>query len=119
MTVGVPQPVEVHDMELGYRTVAWVLSAIGGVVALIGGWLIVAPDDGTISILGRSWAANDVPATWGPWLLILGGAVATSAMAACAIRDWNTDASRWTITAEVFVAAGAFAALFVGLLALL
>ena len=82
---------------------------------MIGAWIALAPDDGTISLFGSNWAASDLTTAWGPWLLIVGGGVAGAGMTVSAMRDWQHEASRWRVAAEMLLAIAGAAAVIAGI----
>ena len=97
----------------------WTAAMIGLFAAAVGAWIMLAPDDGTINVFGNSWAASDLTETWGPWLLIVGGAVATIGMAIAAVRDRQHDAHGSLIGVEAVAAAIGMAAVVFGIVALI
>ena len=92
---------------------------LGLVAAAIGAWIMLAPDTGTIDVFGNTWAASDLNETWGPWLLIAGGAVAAVGMTFAAIRDQQHRASWWLVAVEIVAAAIGVAAVVFGIVALI
>lgn len=118
MAYGTAHPAETHHPDTGLHIVAWVASMLGVLAAAIGAWIMVAPEDGTLTVNGRTWAASDLEDTWGPWLLIVGGAVAGIGMAVAAIRDWQHAANRWLVAAEAFLAIVGVAAVVAGIVIL-
>jgi hypothetical protein len=111
-----------HHFDVGFHVVAWILSMLGLAAATIGTWIMVAPDDGNISVslgvVDGTWAASDLTETWGPWLLIGGGLAAALGMAVSAIRDWQQDAGRWLVAAETVLALVGIAAIVAGIIIL-
>ena len=85
---------------------------------MIGAWIALAPDDGTISLFRNTWAASDLTTTWGPWLLIVGGGVAGVGMTVSAMRDWQHEANRWLVAAEMLLAIAGAAAVIAGIVIL-
>ena len=118
MAYGSTHPAQVHHPDTGVHVVAWTLSLLGVFAAMIGAWIALAPDDGTISVFGNTWAASDLTSTWGPWLLIVGGGVAAVGMAVSALRDWQHEANRWLVAAEVLLAIAGVAAVITGIVIL-
>jgi hypothetical protein len=94
------------------------LALLGVFAAMIGAWIALAPDDGTISLFGSTWAASDLTTTWGPWLLIVGGGVAAVGMTVSAVRDWQHEANRWLVAAEMLLAVAGAAAVIAGIVIL-
>lgn len=119
MTSGTAHPAQVHVHDTGMHIATWVASMLGLFAAAIGAWIMLAPDDGTITVFGSSWLASDLTETWGPWLLIVGGVVAGLGMAFAAFRDRQHHASWWLITAEAVLALVGVAALIVGIVILI
>ena len=98
--------------------VTWIGSMLGLFAAAIGAWIMLAPDGGTITINSTTWTAADLTDTWGPWLLVVGGSVATIGMTIAAVRDRHHRASWWLISAEVIAALIGIAAVVFGVTAL-
>lgn len=118
MTSGTAQSAQVHPQDTGMHLATWIGSMLGLFAAAIGGWIMLAPDDGTITVNGNTWAAADLTETWGPWLLVVGGSVAAIGMAFAAIRDQQHRASWWLISAEIVAAVIGIAAVVFGVVAL-
>ena len=118
MAYGTTQSAPMHHADTGFHIVSWVLSMLGVAAAAIGAWIMLAPDDGTLTVNGRTWAASDLTDTWGPWLLIVGGVVAAIGMAASAVRDWQHDANRWLTAAEVVLSLVGIGAAIAGIIIL-
>jgi hypothetical protein len=116
---GSTHPAQVHHPDIGVHVITWTLSALGVLAATIGAWIMLAPDDGTIGVFGRTWAARDLTTVWGPWLLIVGGGVSTAGMAISAVRDWQHEDNRWLATAEALLAVAGLAAAIAGIVILL
>ena len=116
MTHGSPSHTEVHVADAEAHAITWTLSLFGALAAAIGVWIVLAPDNGTISVFGRSWLASDLVGTWGPWLMIVGGGVAAVGMATSILRDIQHEASRLLIGAEMLLATGGIGALIAGFL---
>ena len=119
MTYGLPHPVRVHDADAGFHVVAWSISILGVLAAAIGAWILLAPDNGTITIFGSTWAASDLVDTWGPWFLMVGGGTTAIGMTVTAVRDWQNNANRWAFAAEMLLAAAGSAAMITGFMTLL
>lgn len=115
MAYGSTHPAEIHHPDAGFHAFAWVISMLGVLAAAIGMWIVAAPDDGTISVFGRTWAASDLAAAWGPWLLIVGGAAAAIGMAVAVVRDWQHAANRWLVAGEALLAIVGVAAVVTGI----
>lgn len=118
MTYGSTHPAQVHHPDTGVHVVTWTLALLGVFAAMIGAWIALAPDDGTISLFGSTWAASDLTTTWGPWLLIVGGGVAGVGMTVSAMRDWQHEANRWLVAAEMLLAIAGAAAVIAGIVIL-
>lgn len=113
-----------HQVAIGARetlmyTVSWVWAMVSLFIAALGGWLIVAPDDGTITVNARTWAASDLAGSWGPGLLIAGGAAAAVAMTYVAVRDRHRHTFWWLIAVELALAAAGLAAVGIGIAVLI
>jgi hypothetical protein len=118
MAYGSTHPAEVHHPDTGVHIITWTLSLLGVLAAAIGAWISLAPEDGTISVFGRTWAASDLTEVWAPTLLIAGGGVAAIGMTVSAIRDWQHEASRWLVAAEALLAVAGIAAVIAGIFVL-
>ena len=119
MTSGTAHPAQAHPHDTGMHVATWIASMLGLFAAAIGAWIMLAPDDGTISVFGNSWAASDLTETWGPWLLVIGGGVAAAGMTLAAIRDRQHHASWWLVAVEILAAAIGLAAVVFGIVALI
>ena len=119
MTTGTAHPTQAHPQDTGMHLTTWIASMLGLVAAAIGAWIMLAPDDGTISIFGNSWAASDLTETWGPWLLVIGGAVTAAGMTFAAVRDRQHRASWWLVSVELVAAIIGVAAAVFGIVALI
>lgn len=104
MAYGSAHLIRVQHHDTGWHVAGWAASMLGLVAAAIGAYIALAPDDGTVTVNGTTWAAADL-ATWGPWLLILGGAVAGVGMIGMAVLDQRHRASPWLVAAEGLLAA--------------
>lgn len=112
MAYGSTHPAEAHPHDTGVHILTWTAAIIGVIAATMGAWIALAPDDGELTLFDRTWTAAELVDTWAPWLLIVGGAVAAIGMMVSAVRDWQHDASRWLVAAEVLlVIAGIVAAI--------
>ena len=118
MTTGTAHSTQSQPQDTGMHLVTWVGSILGLFAAAIGAWIMLAPDDGTLTINSTTWAAADLTDTWGPWLLIVGGSVATIGMTIAAVRDRQHRASWWLISAEVIAALIGITAVVFGVTAL-
>ena len=115
MAHGLQSQTGVHVPDTEAHVITWTLSLLGALAAAIGAWIVLAPDDGTISVLGRTWSASDLVGTWGPWLMIVGGGVAAVGMATSVLRDIQHEASRLLISAEMLLATGGIVAFIAGI----
>jgi hypothetical protein len=93
VTFGSTHLAHIHHSDTGVHVVTWTLSFLGVLAAMIGAWIVLAPSDGTITVNGRTWAANDLARIWDAWLLIVRGGVAAVGMTISALLDWQHDAS--------------------------
>ncbi len=118
MAYGTAEPVPTQYDDAGFHAIAWVLSLIGVLGAAIGTWIVAAPDDGTIDVFGRTWAAADLADTWGPWLMIVGGAIAAIGMTVAAVRDQRHAANGWLVAAQALLAVVGVAAVVAGIVIL-
>lgn len=119
MTSGTAHPASVPTHDTAMHVSTWIASMIGLLAAAIGAWIMLAPEDGTISVFGNSWAASDLTETWGPWLLIVGGAVAAIGMAFAAVRDRQHEAHGSLIGIEAVASVIGMAAVVFGVIALI
>lgn len=119
MTSGTAHPTHAHPRDTGMHLTTWIASMLGLFAAAIGAWIMLAPDDGTISVFGNSWAASDLTETWGPWLLVIGGAATAAGMTFAAVRDRQHRASWWLVSVELVAAAIGVAAVVFGIVALI
>lgn len=115
MTYGSAHSVQRRQHDTGRHIASWVVAMLGLLAAAIGGYIAVAPEDGTVTINNRTWAASDLSA-WGPWLLIVGGGLAGIGMAVTAVGDWRNGASRWLLAAEVSLSFVGVAAVVAGIM---
>ena len=112
-----PQPTypdRVHHPDTGVHVVASIVSVIGLAAAAIGAYIAVAPDDGSLTVLNRTWSTGDLVDTWAPWLLIAGGVFGSIGMAVSVIVDRAHGASRWLVASEVLLGAIGVAAVVAG-----
>ena len=68
----------------GLHGLAWILGILGLAVAALGAWMLIAPSDGTVTILiplivDGMWPVAELVGTWATPLLVIGGLVATVA----------------------------------------
>lgn len=119
VTSSTAHPVPLSARETSTHTLSWVAAMVGVFVASLGGWLIVAPDDGTITVNGRTWAATDLAGSWGPGLLIAGGAVGVVALMYLAVRDRHRQVNSWLVAGELVLAAAALVAVGIGIAVLI
>jgi len=103
-----------HHPDTGVHVVASIVSVIGLAAAAIGGYIAVAPDDGSLTVLNRTWSTSDLVTTWAPWLLIAGGVFAVIGMAVSVVVDRAHRASRWLVAGEVLLGAIGVAAVVAG-----
>ena len=118
MAYGSTHPAEAHHPDTAVHVVTWTLSMLGILAAAIGAWITFAPEDGTITLFDRTWAAADLSEVWAPWLLIAGGGVAAIGMITSAVRDMQHGADRWLMAAEWVLAAVGIAAVVLGIVVL-
>lgn len=59
---------------------AWAIAILGLGAALIGAYLLLAPEDGRLTIINQTWAVSELRDAWPQVLLICGGAVSFAAM---------------------------------------
>ena len=83
--------------------------------AVIGAYIAVAPDDGSLTVFNRTWSTGDLVDTWAPWLLIAGGVFTAIGMTASVIVDRAHGASRWLVAGEVLLGAIGVAAVVAGI----
>jgi Na+/H+ antiporter NhaD/arsenite permease-like protein len=95
------------------------MSALGVIAAMVGGWILLAPDDGTLSFFGRTWAASELTTTWGPSLLIVGGAATAVGMSISAVRGRKYETNAWLTVAEALLAVAGVVAMIAGVVILL
>ena len=107
-------PDRAHHTDTGVHVVASIVAAIGLAAAAIGTYIAVAPDDGSLTVVNRTWSTGDLVNTWAPWLLIAGGVFAAIGMAVSVIVDRPHGASRWLIASEVLLGAIGVAAVVAG-----
>ena len=107
---------ETPDTALHMTTT--ILAVLGIFAAVIGAWMEFGPDNGTLTLFNWTWNVADISELWAPLLMIVGGAMAAIPMGIESVRDWNSDHSRWLMTAEALVAAIGTAAVVVGIVLL-
>ena len=105
VTVGPTYPDRAHHPDTGVHVVASIVSVIGLAAAVIGAYIAVAPDDGSLTVVNRTWSTGDLVNTWAPWLLIAGGVFTAIGMAVSVILDRAHGASRWLVAGEVLLGA--------------
>ena len=103
-----------HHPDTGVHVVASIIAVIGLAAAAIGAYIAVAPDDGSLTVLNRTWSTGDLVDTWAPWLLIAGGVFAAIGMAVSVIVDRVHGARRWLVAGEVLLLAIGVAAVVAG-----
>jgi hypothetical protein len=94
--------------------VAWVVAVLGLAAAAVGAYIAIAPDDGSLTVINRTWSTGDLVDTWAPWLLIVGGGFAAIGMAVSAIVDRDHESSRWMIAGDVLLGVIGVVAVLVG-----
>ena len=114
MTARPTYPDRVHHSDTGGRIVASIVSVVGLAAAAIGAYIAVAPDDGSLTVVNRTWSTGDLVNTWAPWLLIAGGVFTAIGMAVSVIVDRAHGASRWLVAGEVLLGAFGVAAVVTG-----
>ena len=107
-------PGRTHRSDIGVHVVASIVSVIGLAAAAIGGYIAVAPDDGLLTVVNRTWSTGDLVNTWAPWLLIAGGVFAAIGMAVSVTLQAH-GASRWLVAGKVLLGAIGVAAVVAGL----
>lgn len=90
-------------------------SILGILAAMIGAYLALAPDDGSLTFFTGTWTTGELVDTWAPWLLIVGGAVAAMGMAVTAIGEGKHGASTWLVGAEALLSVFGIAAIVGGM----
>lgn len=105
MTVGPTYPDRAHHPDTGVHVVASIVSVIGLAAAVIGAYIAVAPDDGSLTVVNRTWSTGDLVNTWAPWLLIAGGVFTAIGMAVLVSVDREHGASRWLVAGEMLLGA--------------
>lgn len=108
-------PARVHHVDAGAHAVAWIAAILGLVAAAIGAYIVAAPENGSLTLIDRTWSTGDLVDTWAPWLLTVGGAFAATGMAASSIVDWRHGASRWLVAGETLLGVIAVAAVVAGI----
>lgn len=114
VTAGRTYPDHGHSPDIGAHVVASIVSVIGLAAALIGAYIAVAPDNGALTIVNRTWSTGDLVDTWAPWLLITGGASTAIGMAVSVVVDRAHGAGRWLVAGEVLLGAIGIAAVVGG-----
>lgn len=95
--------------------VAWVVAVLGLAAAAVGAYIAIAPDDGSLTVINRTWSTGDLVDVWAPWLLIVGGAFGTIGMAVSVIIDRDHGSSRWLVVGDVLLGVIAVAAVVAGI----
>ena len=114
MVAGSTQPTRVHHVDAGAHAVAWVAAILGLGAAAIGAYIVAAPEDGSLTLINRTWSTGDLVDTWAPWLLAVGGAFAAIGMAASSIVDWRHGTSRRLVAGEMLLGVIGVAAVVAG-----
>lgn len=104
------------DPETRWHVTTTILAVVGIMAAALGVWMELAPDNGILSIFGWEWNVADLSEWWAPLLMSVGGLLAAIPMGIEAIRDWDSEHSRWLIGAEALVALAGTAAVVVGII---
>ena len=105
MATGSIHSARVHHADAGAHAVAWIAAIFGLVAAAIGAYIVAAPEDGSLTLIDRTWSTGDLVNTWAPWLLIAGGVFTAIGMAVSVILDRAHGASRWLVAGEVLLGA--------------
>ena len=114
MTPGSTYPAHAHRSATGTHRMAWIGSILGILAAMIGAYIALAPDDGSLTFFTGTWTTGELVDTWAPWLLITGGAVAAIGLAASEISDGKNGGSGWLVGAKVLVGVFGIAAIVGG-----
>jgi hypothetical protein len=104
-----------HRTDIGVHIAVWIASVLGLAAAAIGTYIAVAPDDGSLTVINRTWSTGDLLDTWAPWLLIVGGVFAAIGMAVSVIVDRDHAASRWLVAGDAALGVIGVAAVFAGI----
>jgi hypothetical protein len=115
VVTGSTHPARVRHVDAGAHAVAWVVAILGLFAAAIGAYIVAAPEDGSVTLIDRTWSTGDLVDTWAPWLLAVGGAFAAIGMAASSIVDWRHGASRWLVAGEMLLGVIGVAAVVAGI----
>ena len=105
----------VDRTDAGAYAVAWIAAILGLAAAAVGAYIVAAPEDGSLTLINRTWSTGDLVDTWAPWLLTVGGAFAAIGMTASSIVDWRHGASRWLVAGEMLLGVIGVAAVVVGI----
>jgi len=101
------------------HVVPWTLAALGILAAMIGLWIAVAPEGGTLTFINQTWRWDEIPDLWAPTLLLAGGGTAALAMIVAAVRDWSSRAGRSIGVLEGVIALAGLAAVVLGIFVIL
>ena len=115
MATGSTHPTRAHHVDVGAHAVAWIAAVLGLGAAAIGAYIVGAPEDGSLTLINRTWSTGDLVDTWAPWLLTVGGCFAAIGMAASSIVDWRNGASRWLVAGEILLGVIGVAAVVAGI----
>ncbi len=115
MTARATYPGRAHHADTGAHVVAWFVSLLGFGAAAIGAYTAVAPDDGSLTLMTRTWSTGALVDTWAPWLLIAGGAFAAIGMAVSVIVGGGHAESQWMVAGETSLGLIGLAAIVAGL----
>lgn len=107
-------PAEVQTHDVGVHIVTWTVSILGLIAAAIGTWFATV-EEGTITLFDRTYQRSDLAESWGPALLILGGAAALIGMVTSAFRDYEHGESVLLVALESVLAVVGGAAIVFGI----
>ena len=115
MATGSTHPTRVQHVDAGAHAVAWVVAILGLAAAAIGAYIVAAPEDGSVTLIDRTWSTGDLVDRWAPWLLAVGGTFAAIGMALSSIVDGRHGASRWLVAGEMLLGVIGVAAVVAGI----
>lgn len=119
VSYGPARSVEAHDTDAGGHLPMWLFGVVGMLTVATGLWLSSAADNGEISLIVVTVDMSGVSPLLGPWLLVIGGAVAAIAMFAATARDYNFQAVWWMVLLQAVLGFVGVAAAILGILTLL
>jgi hypothetical protein len=108
----------IHERPVGH-VLPWTLAGLGFLAAMIGLWVAVAPEGGTLTFINQTWRWDEIPEFWAPTLLLAGGGTAALAMAVVAVRDWSYRSHRSIGVLEGVLALAGLAAVVLGIFVIL